>query len=185
MRGTFFIFLASNRVEEAKRVNDVQSKMDKTWEEYIDEIYNFIVRLTKVEVAEDLTQEVFVKALEKIESFQGRSSFSTWLHSIALNTCRDYWRRQKKNPPPLQLKANQIPNHQNKDSNLSAEDIKSLLLLIPLKYREVLVMREMQDLSYQTIGQVLNLPLGTVKSRIARAREVLRVICLEQGVFEK
>ena len=148
------------------------------------------------EEAEDLAQEAFLKAWQGLPSFQGDSSFSTWVYRLATNVCIDFLRKQKRRKdiePVVSLDDeesgwtepadwDQDPQRHLEQSERTAAVSRGLQAL-PDHHRQVLVMRELSGLSYQEIGQALGLDPGTVKSRISRARLALRKILLEDGNF--
>lgn len=148
------------------------------------------------EEAADLAQEAFLKAWQGLPAFQGDSSFSTWVYRLTTNVCIDYLRRQKRRrevEPALSLDDEEAdwtePADWTQDPHRRLEQaergraLSRGLASLPDHQRQVLVMRELSGLSYQEIGQALELDLGTVKSRIARARQALRKILLADGNF--
>ena len=157
-------------------------------------VYTLALRMVNDrEEAADLAQEAFLKAWQGLPSFQGDSSFSTWVYRLASNVCIDYLRKQKRRrevEPVLSLDDeesgwtepadwDQDPQRQLERSRAVARGLEAL----PDHHRQVLALRELSGLSYQEIGQALELDIGTVKSRIARARLALRKILLEDGNF--
>ena len=159
-------------------------------------VYSLAVRLVgDREEAADLAQEAFLKAWQGLSSFQGESSFSTWIYRLTTNVCIDYLRRKKRRQevePAVSLDdedsgwAEPADAGQDPQRKLEAERSRALsrgLERLPEHQRQVLVMRELSGLSYQEIGAATGLDLGTVKSRIARARLALRKILLEDGNF--
>ena len=160
-------------------------------------VYTLALRMVNDrEEAADLAQEAFLKAWQGLPSFQGDSSFSTWVYRLASNVCIDYLRKQKRRrevEPVLSLDDeesgwtepadwDQDPQRQLERAERSREVARGLEAL-PDHHRQVLALRELSPLSYQESGQALELDIGTVKSRIARARLALRKILLEDGNF--
>ena len=148
------------------------------------------------EEAADLAQEAFVKAWQGLASFQGESSFATWVYRLTTNVCIDHLRKQKRREevaPAVSLDDEEAgwaePVDRENDPQLlleRSERGKALargLEKLPDWQRRALVLRELSGLSYQEIAQALDIDLGTVKSRIARARLNLREILLEDGNF--
>ena len=148
------------------------------------------------EEAADLSQEAFVKAWQGLSSFQGESSFATWIYRLTTNVCIDWLRRQKRREgaaPSVSLDDGDAgwaePADRDSDPQLlleKSERGKALargLDRLPDWQRRALVLRELSGLSYQEIGDALDIDLGTVKSRIARARLSLRKILLEDEDF--
>lgn len=160
-------------------------------------VYALALRLVNDrEEAADLAQEAFVKAWQGLASFQGESSFATWVYRLTTNLCIDYLRKQKRREgvePAVSLDDADSgwaePADRESDPQLlleKSERGKALargLNMLPDWQRRVLVLRELSGLSYQEIGEALDIDLGTVKSRIARARLNLRKILLEDGNF--
>ncbi len=131
--------------------------------------------------ADDAAQEVFVKAYQALVSFKGKSSFSTWLYRIAANHCLDVLRKAKRRPESLEAL---LEKDGDKVESLfavepavsdsgSADRVTALLACLSEKSREILILREMQELSYQEIAEVLGCSLDAVKARLKRARQEL------------
>lgn len=151
-------------------------------------VYNLCLRMTgDRDEAFDLSQETFIKAWHAISLFQFDSKFTTWLSRIAVNTCIDYLRKQKKKQTvsltglddeniPIELAIADdsmdpaVLAQRSADRALVQEAFRAL----PRDDRLILSMCAIEDMSYQEIGEALNLKIGTVKSRIARAREKIR-----------
>lgn len=144
--------------------------------------------------AEDLAQEAFLRAWQGLPSFQGESAFSTWLYRLTANVCIDFLRRRKRRQEvetafSLEDAAWEEPTDPVQDPQRQLERaeldraVAKGLEALPDHHRQVLTLREVGGLSYQEISEKLGLDLGTVKSRIARARLALRRILLESGNF--
>lgn len=160
-------------------------------------VYSLAVRLVgDQEEAADLAQEAFLKAWQNLPSFQGESSFSTWLYRVTTNLCIDWLRRQKRRQetaPAVSLDDEEAgwaepadweqDPHRKLEQSERGRALARGLERLPEYQRRPLVLRELSGLSYQEIAQALDLDLGTVKSRIARARLALRKILLEDGNF--
>ena len=140
-------------------------------------IYNLCRRLAgNPEDAAELTQEAFLNAWRGLSGFQEGSTFSTWLYRLATNACMDFLRREKRRRS-LSLTVSLDDEEEAVQVELPDERYA------PEEHRQVLILRELNGLSYQEIARVLDLEEGTVKSRIARARGALRKILLEEGNF--
>lgn len=160
-------------------------------------VYSLALRLTgDREEAADLAQEAFVKAWQGLSSFQGESSFATWVYRLTTNVCIDHLRKKKRREeiaPAVSLDDEESawaePADRDSDPHLLLEKsergraLARALDKLPDWQRRALVLRELSGLSYQEIGDALDIDLGTVKSRIARARLSLRKILLEDGNF--
>ncbi|MHC4066209.1 MAG: RNA polymerase sigma factor [Planctomycetota bacterium] len=133
--------------------------------------------------AEDATQEVFIRAFEQAHGFQGRSSLFTWLYRLAVRHCLNKI-KQRKRAESRELATLAPPQGASEDEagspleNLSdqeeSEVLRQVLQLLPAPYRACLVLREIEELTYAQIAGLLEIPVGTVMSRLARARRVLR-----------
>ena len=160
-------------------------------------VYSLALRLVNDrEEAADLAQEAFVKAWQGLSSFQGESSFATWVYRLTTNVCIDHLRKKKRREgvePSVSLNDEESgwaePADWESDPQLLLERsergkaLARALARLPDWQRRTLVLRELSGLSYQEIGDALDIDLGTVKSRIARARLSLRKILLEDGNF--
>ncbi|MAA78662.1 MAG: hypothetical protein CL916_05340 [Deltaproteobacteria bacterium] len=150
-------------------------------------IYTLCYRkLSHQEQAEELTQEIFLAAYKNIPSFRNESKFSTWLFQIAINRCKNLHgyrdRRKHGHHEPLEgthpEKKRDFPDHRPSAIQQIHKKEQSVILQNALnqidnKYREVLVLFDMQGLPQNEIAIILNLPVGTIKSRIHRARNEL------------
>ena len=157
-------------------------------ERYQDRLFGLVRHYTKSAVEiEDIVQDTFIKAYRKLESFQHQSSFSTWLYRIAVNTALDFLKRSGRNPVQAVEDPEEIGQDDQgrsrtqlapPDAHLEREEIaeitKKVLLELPEIFRTVLVLREFEDLSYQEIAEVLSISIGTVESRLFRARARFR-----------
>jgi RNA polymerase sigma factor (sigma-70 family) len=154
---------------------------------YQDRIYRFILGMSgSHEEALDLTQETFLKAYQGMASWQADALFKTWLYRIASNTTMDVLRRRKivsyVGIEEWESVASQDagPERQAQDRQ-SIDALEQALARIPLLYREALLMRELEGMSYNEIALALDITTGTVKSRIARARAGLLEMMMKNG----
>jgi RNA polymerase sigma factor (sigma-70 family) len=129
--------------------------------------------------AEDLVQESYIKAFRYFDGFQGGDG-RAWLLAIVRNTCLTWLRRTKANEPAQlfdeQIHSANIERVDPERALLKEADVAPLRACIealPVEYREVLVMRELQELSYKEIAEVASVPIGTIMSRLSRARKRL------------
>ena len=147
--------------------------------------------------AEEAAQETFLAAWQGLPFFRGEASFATWLYRLASNACIDFLRREKRRQS-LSMTVSLDDDEEERQVELPDERyapegelersearraVAEGLERLTAEHRQVLVMRELNGLSYAEIGAVLGLEEGTVKSRIARARNALRKVLTEQGNF--
>ncbi|MBW7888361.1 MAG: sigma-70 family RNA polymerase sigma factor [Bacteroidetes bacterium] len=154
---------------------------------YHDQVYNLLYRMIhQKDEVRDLTQEAFIKAFQSLQNFNEEFAFSTWLFKIATNNCIDYIRKKKlatfSIDKPIEAKESEytfeIPDSSFEPDKELIEGQRTKLLedainALPEKYRQVILMRHTEDMDYQEIADALNLPLGTIKAHIFRAREML------------
>lgn len=163
---------------------------------YQDRVYNLAYRIMGDPAsASDATQEAFISAYNHIEGFRGRypSSFKSWLMRIVSNACYDELRRRKRHPTTsiedfeIDEEANPALVSETEGPETSAEReemaqaIQAGIRTLPSDQRVTLVLADVQDFSYQEIAEATDVPLGTVKSRLARARGKLRDYLRDQG----
>ncbi|MCG2589823.1 RNA polymerase sigma factor [Rhodohalobacter sulfatireducens] len=156
--------------------------MDK----YQKPLYFHVLKMVKNhEQVEDLVQEAFMKAFRNLNSYNTNYAFSTWLYRITTNHTIDYLRKKKLKTTSIDQPVKtrdgemeiQISDDAETDRNIIRKERKKIIHNaindLPEKYRRVIEMRHLQELSYQEIADQLDLPLGTVKAHIFRAREML------------
>ena len=159
-------------------------------ERYEQRIFNLIRHYTRnpVEI-EDLAQETFLKVYRRLSSFQRQSSFYTWLYRIAVNTILDSLKRRGRSPVQAveDLEAVPVPASgavQSPSSTLEREELARIthdvLEQLPEIFRTVLVLREYEDMAYQDIADLLGISIGTVESRLFRARARFKERLLQQ-----
>ncbi|UEG52341.1 sigma-70 family RNA polymerase sigma factor [Mucilaginibacter daejeonensis] len=153
---------------------------------YKDSIYFMSLKMVNNrEDAMDITVETFAKAFEKLDKYQPDYAFSTWLFRVATNNCIDFLRKKKLNTVsinqmndeederPLQIKADTLNPEESSIKKQQSEELKVLIESLPPRYRNLLTLRYFDELSYEEIAQQLDLPLGTVKAQLFRAKYLL------------
>lgn len=136
--------------------------------------------------AQDVAQEAFIKAYRALANFRGDSAFYTWLYRIAINTAKNYLVARGRRPPDTDIAAedaeyydgeSSLKNIQSPERELLRDEIEQMvnrtLQLLPGDLRMALTLREFEGLSYEDIANVMECPVGTVRSRIFRAREAI------------
>lgn len=160
---------------------------------YQDRVYNTILKIcSNRDDAAELTQDTFVKVLESIQTFRGKSSFYTWLFRVAVNLTLNHCRRRfKLSPVSLDATNENLEKQREPLTSILSDSgqndpaaivqqkelVKRMIESIgqlPQEYRIILILRDIEQMSYADIGEVLELEHGTVKSRLSRARAALR-----------
>jgi len=150
---------------------------------HLDAAYNLARWLTRnVHDAEDVVQEAYMRAFKSFESFRG-SEGRPWLLAIVRNTCYTWMQRNRPVPfaTPIEEAADQIQSDERDPEALAikgadVELLERALAELPVEYREALVLRELEGLSYKEIAGLTDVPIGTVMSRLARARKRLQQV---------
>jgi RNA polymerase sigma-70 factor (ECF subfamily) len=150
-------------------------------------VFNLAARLLgDLEEARDVSQEVFLQVFRTLGRFEGRSSLKTWIYRIAVNQCRNrhrFWRRRRRDRsisletlPPGDAARLCTPGsaEQDYDRGQRSLAVQRALRKVPFRQRAVLLLREIEGLTCEEAAETLGIPVGTVKSRLSRAREALR-----------
>lgn len=177
----------------AKAISGREDGFEELVRRYQRPITNYVFRmLNDYDSSLDVTQEVFIKVYNSLERYSSEYKFSTWLYRIAHNAAIDFIRRRSPNEQSIETEnkdgayqlqiesPNPTPEQERERSEWRTE-IETVVKCLPSVYRELILLRHAQDLSYDEIAEVTNLPLGTVKNRLFRAREMMREIFIERG----
>lgn len=176
-----------------KAIGGREAGFEELVNRYQRQITSYVYRmLNNYDASLDVTQEVFIKVYNSLEKYSSDYKFSTWLYRIAHNAAIDYMRRNsvaqqsldietKDGTYQLQIESGQPNPEQERERSEWRTEIESVVKCLPSAYRELIVLRHAQDLSYDEIAEVTGLPLGTVKNRLFRAREMMREIFIERG----
>lgn len=185
-------------VSDAELVSTAIGGGDASFEElvrrYQRPIVSYVYRmLNDYDNSLDVTQEVFIKVYNSLERYSCDYKFSTWLYRIAHNAAIDHLRRNSMNSLSLETETadgtyqlqiespNPTPEQERERSEWRAE-IESVVKQLPAAYRDLILLRHSRDLSYDEIAEITDLPLGTVKNRLFRAREMMRGLLIERGI---
>ena len=155
---------------------------------YKDRLVNFLYRFTgNGETAEDISQETFLKLYKNKDKYSEIAKFSTWLYTIALNEARSNFRKEKKHSAvsindfyedshnDYQIRSDDYNPEEDANAETESFYIQKAINSLNEIHREIIVLRDIEELDYEEIAKTLDIPLGTVRSRINRARESLKV----------
>lgn len=153
------------------------------YQQFGDRVYRLCLNVLGIPSdAEDATQEVFLRIFQKAGTFAGRSQVSTWIHRLTVNFCLNQLKSRKRRTMPSLEALPQLEPKTKVDGSIPMEQketvaqVRSVLARMPEEARTIFLLREVEDLSYKEIAEVLDLPQGTVMSRLARARDKFRQI---------
>lgn len=154
---------------------------------YRDQVFRLALRMCGNEAdADEVAQEAFLSAWKALPNFRGESQFSTWLYQLTTHAAIDLMRREKRQIAAADITevsaADPAPSPQQQaEQSEQREIVRDAILQLAPEQREVVVLRFMEELSYEEIGAVLKLPSGTVKSRLNRAKAQLKEILSKSG----
>lgn len=156
-------------------------------EQYRDNVYRLAYRMCgNAYDADEAAQEAFVAAWRALPNFRGDAKFSTWLYRLTTNAAIDVMRREKRHQTVgdgemMELADDADSPQETVERTEQQETVQKALATLSEEYREVLLLRYMEELDYAEIAEVLQLPSGTVKSRINRAKAALKTALLKSG----
>jgi RNA polymerase sigma-70 factor (ECF subfamily) len=181
----------SNQASDKKLVERVQKgdkgAFDLLVLKYQHKIVNLIMRYVRdPELAQDIAQEAFIKAYRALPRFRGDSAFYTWMYRIAVNTAKNHLAAQRRRPMDVELDL-QDPEQYDLHAKLKETDtpegvtlsnelkgtVERAIAALPEDLRTAIVLRELEGMSYEEIAQTMECPVGTVRSRIFRARDAI------------
>jgi len=164
-------------------------------QKYQQPLINYIGRMVgERELSLEFTQEVFLKTYSSLPSYKPKYKFSTWLYKIASNFIIDYWRKKKL--PTISLDQHEGTNYQSYSFQVPDKEpsivkkfelselkkrIELVLDKLPASQRELFVWRHVNELSYEEIAEIKNMPVGTVKNRVFQAKEIIRHLLEEKS----
>jgi RNA polymerase sigma-70 factor (ECF subfamily) len=184
----------SDRELVATAVSGVEGSFEELVRRYQRPISAYVYRMVgNYESALDLTQEIFIKVYSSLRRYRPEFKFSTWIYKIAHNSAVDHLRRNTTREQSLVMgpegdqfdlpvESGSLSPEQESERKERRGEIESVVRALPANYRELIILRHSQDLSYEEIVEVTGLPLGTVKNRLFRAREMMRQHFVEKGI---
>ena len=152
--------------------------LDELLARHVDRIHGVCSRVLRdPQDALDATQNALIAIARGIDRFDGRAAFTTWLYRVATNAALDEGRRRSRRPVPVETLPSAADDRSSTEEAIGAAvDVHAALAVIPEEFRVAVVLRDLEDLDYAEIAAVLEIPPGTVRSRIARGRAALATL---------
>ena len=185
---------ATDRDLVATATTGVEGSFEELVRRYQRPISAYVYRMVgDYEAALDLTQEIFIKVYGSLARYRSEFKFSTWIYKIAHNSAVDHLRRNagrerslssgiEGDQYELPIQSSSLSPEQESERRERRLEIEAVVRSLPNAYRELIVLRHSQDLTYEEIVEVTGLPLGTVKNRLFRAREMMRQQFIGRGI---
>ncbi len=185
---------ATDRDLVATATSGVEGSFEELVRRYQRPISAYVYRMVgDYEAALDLTQEIFIKVYGSLARYRSEFKFSTWIYKIAHNSAVDHLRRNagrerslssgiEGDQYELPIESGSLSPEQESERRERRLEIEAVVRSLPNAYRELIVLRHSQDLTYEEIVEVTGLPLGTVKNRLFRAREMMRQQFIGRGI---
>src|SRR5258705_8779573 len=185
---------ATDRDLVATAISGVEGSFEELVRRYQRPISAYVYRMVgNYESALDLTQEIFIKVYGSLGRYRSEFKFSTWIYKIAHNSAVDHLRRNASREQSLvkgtegdqfeiPIESRHLTPEQESERKERRIEIEAVVRTLPSNYRELIILRHSQDLTYEEIVEVTGLPLGTVKNRLFRAREMMRQQFVEMGI---
>jgi RNA polymerase sigma-70 factor (ECF subfamily) len=178
----------------ATAITGVDGSFEELVKRYQRPISAYVYRMVgDYDAALDLTQEIFIKVYSSLTRYRSEFKFSTWIYKIAHNSAVDHLRRSATREQSLvngtegdqyelPIESGCLTPEQESEQKERRIEIEAVIRTLPAHYRELIILRHSQDLTYEEIVEVTGLPLGTVKNRLFRAREMMREQFVEKGI---
>ena len=184
----------SDRELVSTAITGIESGFEELVRRYQRPISAYVYRMVgDYEAALDLTQEIFMKVYGSLARYRSEFKFSTWIYKIAHNAAIDHLRRNAAReqsiikgsvtePYELPIESGKLSPELESEKKERRVEIETVVRSLPAAYRELIILRHSQDLTYEEIVEVTGLPLGTVKNRLFRAREMMRQQFVQRGI---
>lgn len=184
--GVIYVPIASLVQKDNEEKNDIPREIERLINCYGDDVLRVAYLYVKdMHKAEDIFQEVFIKVFKKYDTFKGNSSEKTWIMKITVNACKDYFksfwmkrvflnsdREEDRESYNVESSAQSLDDSIIK--SIESEELLNEVKNLPIKYKEVIILYYYQQFTTKEIGEMLKLPEGTIRTRLFRARELLK-----------
>ncbi|WP_338472975.1 sigma-70 family RNA polymerase sigma factor [Niallia sp. XMNu-256] len=179
-------------VTDERMLDEREQIIDQLMYEYSDDILHLVYTYVKNRAtAEDLTQEIFIKCYEKLHQFNQKATIKTWVYRIASNHCKDYlksWHYRKitltdKVLDYIPSKSKQV--EEEIITNSEENSLTNAVMSLPLKYREIVFLHYYEELTLTEISKITTVNINTIKTRLKRAKELLKDKMIEEGLGDE
>ena len=154
----------------------------RLYECYHQRVYRLLVRMVGLNDADDILQQVFLQVFRSLSQFNVRSRFETWLYRVSVNESLQHLRKQQQRRRWVSLESDCMDRHTDQEHDFENKELMELALArLDPELRSLFLLREMEKLSYAEIAAAVQIPEGTVASRLSRARQLLRQYLVEMG----
>ncbi|MCU1457094.1 MAG: putative polymerase subfamily sigma factor [Actinomycetia bacterium] len=173
---------SDDELARAAASGDAQA-LDELLARHVDRVHGVCARVLRdPQDALDATQNALIAIARGIDRFDGRAAFTTWMYRVATNAALDEGRRSSRRPTPVDELPNAVDGRSGTEATVSASiDVHAALAQLPDEFRVAVVLRDLEDLDYAEIAAILDIPPGTVRSRIARGRTALAAILTDRS----
>ncbi|WP_342512006.1 RNA polymerase sigma factor [Sporosarcina sp. FSL K6-1522] len=153
---------------------------------YKDPLYGTILRMTRnPHDAQDLAQEAFIKVYQQLEKYDDKGSFSSWFYRVAINHCLDEFRKKRYKMKQVEIQEETIGNVDSPEivffKNERSRQLERLIATLPEDERLIILLRYVNELSYQAISELVDIPLATVRNKLHRAKKKMRETVKREG----
>lgn len=156
--------------------------------QYKNPLYALVLRMTRnPQTAQDLVQEIFIKVYEQLGKYDQKGSFSSWIYRVATNHCMDEFRKKSYQTKQVEIEDEQVVNYNHPEivflKKEKSRQLEKLIAMLPEDERLIILMRFVNELSYQEISELLTIPLSDVRNKLHRAKKKMRMTVKQGGYF--
>lgn len=155
---------------------------------YKNQLYATILRMTKnPQDAQDLVQDAFIKVYRNLDKYDANGSFSSWLYRVAINHCMDEFRKKRYSTVQVEIDEERVVNSEHPElvflKKEKSRQLERLIATLPEDERLIILLRYVNEISYEEIGEVMDVPLSTVRNKLHRAKKKMRETVKREGGY--
>lgn len=157
-------------------------------DKYKNQLYATILRMTRnPQDAQDLVQDAFIKVYRNLDKYDANGSFSGWLYRVAINHCMDEFRKNRYSTVQVEIDETKVVNHEHPEvvflKKEKRRQLERLIATLPEDERLIILLRYVNEISYEEIGEVMDVPLSTVRNKLHRAKKKMRETVKREGGY--